>query len=206
MASQAREQEDSSALPTFGLPRRRRRGRLGEELTGAFLTPVRGTNGMSSLYPFWGTLQEISAGMTNKLQTTHAAAIPAGVWVTRRLSLSSAAGHSRVSGSLAPTRGQLWLSIWSCRRRRIAERGSVRLSSTVEESISAASDAVCRSSVRPARRIDSRLRVNARRFHAALSAVGDLHEQPSNHRRRHRLVPSPLTTSGLIDNRAMQSA
>ena len=99
---------------------------------------VRGTNGFTSLYPFWVTLQEVLEDLDlependPRLQPS-----PRGVWLyaAALATLASAtAGYLVVTGaSLGPPFVVIGLAAVAA----FAERGSVRLSSTVEESISA---------------------------------------------------------------------
>jgi putative nucleotidyltransferase with HDIG domain len=86
--------------------------------------PSRGTNGIPSIYPFWGRTQEVRANLLNPV-AIYAAAL-----------MSGAAVIALAAGSAGYGLGNVWVVLTLAAVAALAERSSVRLTSTMEESIS----------------------------------------------------------------------
>jgi putative nucleotidyltransferase with HDIG domain len=86
--------------------------------------PLRGTNGISRIYPFWGRVQGVPRNLLDPL------AAYAAVLVV------SACGVAVAVGSAGYTAGNIWVVLTLAAVAALAERSSVRLTSTMEESIS----------------------------------------------------------------------
>jgi putative nucleotidyltransferase with HDIG domain len=86
--------------------------------------PSRGTNGIPRIYPFWGMAQEVRANLIN----------PVGIYGAGLL-LAAAAGAFAL-GAAGYDLGNVWVVATLAAVAALAERSSVRLTSTMEESIS----------------------------------------------------------------------
>ena len=86
--------------------------------------PVRGTNGISRIYPFWGKVQEVYRNLTEPV-----ALYALGLGVAAVVSALALAGAGY-------TLGNIWVVMTLATVAALAERSSVRLTSTMEESIS----------------------------------------------------------------------
>ncbi len=86
--------------------------------------PVRGTNGVSRIYPFWGRVQGVRKNLFE----------PLGVYAL--ILVAGAFALAAAVESAGYTLGNIWVVITLAGVAALAERSSVRLTSTMEESIS----------------------------------------------------------------------
>jgi putative nucleotidyltransferase with HDIG domain len=86
--------------------------------------PLRGTNGISRIYPFWGKVQGVARNLFDPL------AVYAAVLVACAFAIAGAVGLAGY------TLGNIWVVLTLAGVAALAERSSVRLTSTMEESIS----------------------------------------------------------------------
>jgi putative nucleotidyltransferase with HDIG domain len=86
--------------------------------------PLRGTNGISRIYPFWGKVQGAGRNLCDPL-AAYAAAL-----------VACAGGIAGAVGFAGYTLGNIWVVLTLAGVAALAERSSVRLTSTMEESIS----------------------------------------------------------------------
>jgi putative nucleotidyltransferase with HDIG domain len=86
--------------------------------------PLRGTNGISRIYPFWGKVQGFPGNFLDPL-AAYAAVL-----------VACACGAAAAVGFAGYTLGNIWVVVTLAAVAALAERSSVRLTSTMEESIS----------------------------------------------------------------------